>query len=49
LVEPSTASQLTIFAMRRSILVKSSIVMVGANASPPGKSPVAVATQLLGQ
>ena len=31
LVEPSTASQLTIFAMRRSIFVKSSMVMVGAS------------------
>lgn len=36
LVEPSTASQLTICAMRRSILVKSSMVMAGASSSPPG-------------
>ena len=36
LVEPSTGSQLTMQAMRRSIFAKSSMVMVGASASPPG-------------
>ena len=41
LVEPSTFSQATIFAMRRSILAKSSMVMVGAMASPPGGEPLA--------
>ena len=38
LVEPSTASQFTIKATRRSSLAKSSMAMVGAMASPPGNT-----------
>ena len=36
LVEPSTFSQATIRAMRRSTFAKSSMPIVGAIASPPG-------------
>ena len=36
LVLPSTGSQLTIKAMRKSILAKSSMLMMGAIPSPPG-------------
>ena len=36
LVEPSTCSQLTICAMRRSTRAKSSMEMVSASGSPPG-------------
>ena len=36
LVEPSTFSASTIWAMRRSTLAKSSMPIVGAIASPPG-------------
>ena len=39
---PSTRSQLTILAMRRSTLAKSSMEMVGAMASPPGCVPLAL-------
>src|SRR5665647_2917772 len=43
LVEPGTASQATILAIRRSILLKSSMPMVGAMASKPGAADASVA------